>query len=119
MTLKAHAKGERVLRFEAIAHHTKQLGCGRRLDKFRRIITLRYRLVALPLEQRRLVTGLHPDRAPTIIPGVVILAEVMRLFGLDEVEVSEHDILRGAALAYARSKPGHGGGPGGVDGRQP
>ncbi len=63
---------------------------------------VRDRLVALPLEQRRLVTGLHPDRAPTIIPGVVILAEVMRLFGLDEVEVSEHDILRGAALAYAR-----------------
>jgi hypothetical protein len=25
----------------------------------------------------------------------------MRLFGLDAVEVSEHDILRGAALAYA------------------
>lgn len=34
MTLKAYTKGERVLRFEAIAHHAKQLGCGRRLDKF-------------------------------------------------------------------------------------
>jgi hypothetical protein len=28
-----------VLRFEAIAHHTKQLGCGRALDKFPQIIT--------------------------------------------------------------------------------
>ena len=36
LTLKAYTKGERVLRFEAIAHHTKQLGCGRRLDKARR-----------------------------------------------------------------------------------
>jgi len=32
LTLKAYTKGERVLRFEAIAHHTKQLGCGRTLD---------------------------------------------------------------------------------------
>jgi exopolyphosphatase/guanosine-5'-triphosphate,3'-diphosphate pyrophosphatase len=59
-------------------------------------------LVALPLEQRREVVGLHPDRAATIIPGVVILTEVMELFGLSEVEVSEHDILRGAALFYSQ-----------------
>jgi hypothetical protein len=39
LTFKAYTKGERVLRFEAIAHHTKQLGCGRRLDKFPQIIT--------------------------------------------------------------------------------
>jgi hypothetical protein len=28
---------------------------------------------------------------------------VLRAFGLDEVEVSEHDILRGAALRLASS----------------
>jgi len=39
LTLKAYTKGERVLRFEAIAHHTKQLGCGRTLDKFPHITT--------------------------------------------------------------------------------
>jgi exopolyphosphatase / guanosine-5'-triphosphate,3'-diphosphate pyrophosphatase len=55
-------------------------------------------LSALPLERRREVPGLHPDRAPTIIAGVLIFREVARLFGLDEIEVSEHDILRGAAL---------------------
>ncbi len=48
--------------------------------------------------ERREVPGLHPDRAPTIVAGVIILLEVLELFGLDEVEVSEHDILRGAAL---------------------
>jgi hypothetical protein len=37
LTLKAYTKGERILRFEAIAHHTKQLGCGRTLDKFPQI----------------------------------------------------------------------------------
>jgi exopolyphosphatase/guanosine-5'-triphosphate,3'-diphosphate pyrophosphatase len=56
------------------------------------------RLASVPLEERRHVAGLHPDRAPTIIAGVIILIEALRLFGLEEVEVSEHDILRGAAL---------------------
>lgn len=58
-------------------------------------------LAAIPLEERRRVPGLHPDRAPTIVAGVLILREVMELFGLNEVEVSEHDILRGAALALS------------------
>ena len=57
------------------------------------------RLAATTLEQRRQVPGLHPDRAPTIVAGVVILIAVLSLFELDRVEVSEHDILRGAALA--------------------
>jgi exopolyphosphatase/guanosine-5'-triphosphate,3'-diphosphate pyrophosphatase len=59
------------------------------------------RLAAMPLEQRREVAGLHPDRAPTIIAGVLIFREVLRLFGLEQVEISEHDILRGAALTLA------------------
>jgi exopolyphosphatase/guanosine-5'-triphosphate,3'-diphosphate pyrophosphatase len=59
------------------------------------------RLASLPLAQRREVAGLHPDRAPTIIAGVLIFREVLRLFGLRQVEISEHDILRGAALALA------------------
>jgi exopolyphosphatase / guanosine-5'-triphosphate,3'-diphosphate pyrophosphatase len=56
------------------------------------------RLAGLTLEQRRQVPGLHPDRAPTIVAGAIILLVTLELFGLDQVEVSEHDILRGAAL---------------------
>jgi exopolyphosphatase/guanosine-5'-triphosphate,3'-diphosphate pyrophosphatase len=56
------------------------------------------RLAGLPLAERERVPGLHPARAPTILPGIVILGEVMALFRLEQVEVSEHDILRGAAL---------------------
>lgn len=56
-------------------------------------------LAAIALEQRRATPGLHPDRAPTIVAGVIILREVMELFGLTAIEVSEHDILRGAALS--------------------
>ncbi len=59
---------------------------------------LRDLLASLPLAERRALPGLDPARAPTIIPGVVILEEVMRMFGLEEIEISEHDILRGAAL---------------------
>jgi exopolyphosphatase/guanosine-5'-triphosphate,3'-diphosphate pyrophosphatase len=58
-------------------------------------------LAALTVAERRRVTGLHPDRAPTIVAGAVILLESMRAFELDEVEVSEADILHGAALAAA------------------
>ena len=61
------------------------------------------RLAGLPLEERLKVTGLHPDRAPTIVAGVVILIQVMRAFGLTEIAVSEHDILYGAALESVRA----------------
>jgi len=61
------------------------------------------RLSAIPLAERLEVTGLHPDRAPTIVAGIVILIQVMRAFGLSEIAVSEHDILYGAALESARA----------------
>lgn len=53
---------------------------------------------AMPLAERRTLTGLHPDRAPTIVAGLVILTATLRFFGLDATEVSEHDILWGVAL---------------------
>ncbi len=59
------------------------------------------RLASAPLAERVEIAGLHADRAPTIVAGVVILIETMRAFGLSEIEVSEHDILYGAALAAA------------------
>jgi exopolyphosphatase/guanosine-5'-triphosphate,3'-diphosphate pyrophosphatase len=67
-----------------------------------RLEELLARLAALPLDERRAVPGLHPDRAPTIVAGVIILIEVLRAFGLDAVEVSERDILWGVALDAAR-----------------
>jgi exopolyphosphatase/guanosine-5'-triphosphate,3'-diphosphate pyrophosphatase len=56
-------------------------------------------LASLPERERREVTGLHPDRAPTIVAGVVILIEAIRAFGLEAMETSEADILHGAALS--------------------
>jgi exopolyphosphatase / guanosine-5'-triphosphate,3'-diphosphate pyrophosphatase len=61
-------------------------------------------LASVPLAERIQVPGLHADRAPTIVAGVVILVETMRAFGLEQVEVSEHDILYGTAIVAA-TKP--------------
>ena len=51
--------------------------------------------------KRREVVGLHPDRAPTIVAGMIVLGEALRAFDLEHVEVSEHDILHGGALRLA------------------
>jgi exopolyphosphatase/guanosine-5'-triphosphate,3'-diphosphate pyrophosphatase len=73
---------------------------GHRLE-LARIGEILDRLAAMTDDERRAVPGLHPDRAPTIVAGVIILREALEAFGLDSVEVSEHDILRGAALRAA------------------
>ncbi len=59
------------------------------------------RLADMDEARRRALAGLHPDRAPTIVAGMILLSEAMRAFDLDEVEVSEHDILYGGALSLA------------------
>jgi exopolyphosphatase/guanosine-5'-triphosphate,3'-diphosphate pyrophosphatase len=62
-------------------------------------------LSEMTLGRRREVPGLHPDRAPTIVAGVLIFGEVVRRVGLAEIEISEHDILRGAALGLVDPPP--------------
>ena len=59
------------------------------------------RLADMTEARRREVVGLHPDRAATIVAGMILLSEAMRAFELDGVEVSEHDILRGGVLRLA------------------
>jgi exopolyphosphatase/guanosine-5'-triphosphate,3'-diphosphate pyrophosphatase len=63
-----------------------------------RLEELRDRLAALPLAERREVTGLDPARAPTIVAGAVVLREVLGAFALAGFEASERDILWGVAL---------------------
>jgi exopolyphosphatase/guanosine-5'-triphosphate,3'-diphosphate pyrophosphatase len=59
------------------------------------------RLSALTLEERTRVPGIEPGRAAVIVAGIVVLREVLDAYGLAEIEVSEQDILHGAALAAA------------------
>jgi exopolyphosphatase/guanosine-5'-triphosphate,3'-diphosphate pyrophosphatase len=69
-----------------------------------RLEELLARLAQMTNAERREIVGLQPGRAPTIVAGLVILVEALRAFGLDEVEVSEHDILRGAALRHVDAR---------------
>lgn len=71
--------------------HGHRLG----LDACRELLT---RLASVPLEERREIPGLDPDRAPTIVAGAAILVEGIEALGLDSIEVSVADILHGAAL---------------------
>jgi exopolyphosphatase/guanosine-5'-triphosphate,3'-diphosphate pyrophosphatase len=59
------------------------------------------RLAQMDEAERRTVHGLHPDRAPTVVAGCVLLSVVLRALGAKECEVSEHDILRGVVIAAA------------------
>ena len=59
------------------------------------------RLSSLPLDERRELRGMDPDRAPTIVAGVIILIKTMRAFALQRITVSERDILFGAAQRAA------------------
>ncbi len=59
------------------------------------------RLASLPLAERRELPGLDPDRAPVIVAGAVIVREFLDRYGLQELEVSERDLLHGAALEAA------------------
>jgi exopolyphosphatase / guanosine-5'-triphosphate,3'-diphosphate pyrophosphatase len=59
------------------------------------------RLAALPLEERREVPALEPERAPVIVAGGAILVAILDAYGLDGLTVSERGLLHGAALAAA------------------
>ena len=59
------------------------------------------RLAALPLEERRRVPALDPERAPVIVAGGAILLAILDAYGLESIRVSERDLLDGAALAAA------------------
>jgi exopolyphosphatase/guanosine-5'-triphosphate,3'-diphosphate pyrophosphatase len=73
---------------EAVHGHVLSLPACRRITAM---------LASLPVEERRQVDGLNPARAPTIVAGAVILTESLGAFGVDEVEVSDRDILHGSA----------------------
>ncbi len=59
------------------------------------------RLAALPLAERERTVGLAPARAPVIVAGLVVLHTILERYGLESIEVSERDLLEGAALAAA------------------
>jgi len=59
------------------------------------------RLAALPLEERRRVPALEPERAPVIVAGAAILVAILDRYALAGIRASERGLLHGAALAAA------------------
>jgi exopolyphosphatase/guanosine-5'-triphosphate,3'-diphosphate pyrophosphatase len=55
----------------------------------------------MTVEEIRTLRGMHPERAPVIAAGAVVVRETLAHFGLEALEVNEHDIMHGAALAAA------------------
>jgi exopolyphosphatase / guanosine-5'-triphosphate,3'-diphosphate pyrophosphatase len=73
------------------------------------------RLAAMPLDERKRVPGLDPERAPVIVAGAAILVAILDRYGLDSIRVSERDLLHGAALAAAElPEPDEGAAPPGA-----
>ncbi|MDX6564482.1 MAG: exopolyphosphatase / guanosine-5-triphosphate,3-diphosphate pyrophosphatase [Gaiellales bacterium] len=73
---------------------------GHRLS--RRTIADQLRLLApLDVAARIRVPGVAPDRAPVIVAGLSVLEAVLDRLDLEEIIVSERDILHGAALRAA------------------
>jgi exopolyphosphatase/guanosine-5'-triphosphate,3'-diphosphate pyrophosphatase len=66
-----------------------------------RIEELLDRLAPLDIPERRLVPGMEPGRAPTIVGGALCLLAAIDRLDLTEVEISDRDILHGVAAIAA------------------
>jgi exopolyphosphatase/guanosine-5'-triphosphate,3'-diphosphate pyrophosphatase len=65
-------------------------------------------LCSLPVERRREVPGINPDRADIIIPGAAILETVMQELNIAEVGISERGLREGLPIDYlSRSDDAH------------
>ena len=73
------------------------------------------RLAALPLEERKRVPALEPERAPVIVAGAAVLVSILDAYGLGGITASERGLLHGAALAAAElPEPDEGAAPPGA-----
>jgi exopolyphosphatase/guanosine-5'-triphosphate,3'-diphosphate pyrophosphatase len=57
------------------------------------------RLARLTIEGTAALEGIDPARAPVILGGAIVVERAMAAAGLDELSVTEHDLLDGIALS--------------------
>jgi exopolyphosphatase/guanosine-5'-triphosphate,3'-diphosphate pyrophosphatase len=57
------------------------------------------RLAGLTIEGTAALDGIDPARAPVILGGAIVVERAMAAAGLDELLVTEHDLLDGIALS--------------------
>ncbi|MDA8085822.1 MAG: hypothetical protein M0Z75_03905 [Nitrospiraceae bacterium] len=80
-------------RYEHEKVHGHEIGFERLLDMYRL-------LASLPIEKRRRVPGLEPDRADLIVPGLGLIIKIMGEYGLDRVIASDAGLPEGLILAF-------------------
>lgn len=56
---------------------------------------LRDRLISLPLERRKEIDGLEPERADLIIPGILLTIRFMEIFGFGDITASDYGLIEG------------------------
>ncbi len=62
----------------------------------------------LPLEERRDVPGINPERADIIIAGAAVIETLMEELGVQEIRISDRGLRDGLLVDYlARSEHGH------------
>lgn len=81
--------------YDAVAIHGSRIA----VSDVRRVSEM---LLAMSRADRAALPVMHPGRVDVIGAGALILRVIMDGFGMDEVVVSEHDILDGIALRLAR-----------------
>jgi exopolyphosphatase / guanosine-5'-triphosphate,3'-diphosphate pyrophosphatase len=57
-------------------------------------------LCSLPLDERKKVPAINPDRADIIIAGAAIIEAVMEEFGLEEINISHRELRDGLLVEY-------------------
>ena len=60
----------------------------------------------LPLEERRRVPAINPDRADIIVAGAAIIEALMEQFGLQEIHVSHRELRDGLLVDYLSKTEG-------------
>jgi exopolyphosphatase/guanosine-5'-triphosphate,3'-diphosphate pyrophosphatase len=92
------ALAQRMAAYDAAAIHLSRVG-------FDELSTVCEDLIAMTRQQRAALGPMHEGRVDVIGGGAIVVQELMREFrtraGIDELVVSEHDILDGIALSLA------------------
>lgn len=65
---------------------------------FKKLYDISERLISVSLSERKKMIGLEPERADLIIPGILFTINIMKLFGFDNILVSDNGLLEGALI---------------------
>ncbi|HOV43739.1 MAG TPA: Ppx/GppA family phosphatase, partial [Syntrophothermus lipocalidus] len=90
---------------KGLAEYDPDLVHGQKLT-YQEVEDLYQMLEGMPLNLRRRLPGLQPERADIVVKGVLIVLVIMDGLGKDEIIVSESDLLEGIIWRLAGASPG-------------